>query len=145
MIYTIGYSGWTLQDMRHVIGEREAVLVDIRLTPRSRWVPCWRQPALKVTFGDAYAWIRELGNLAYNERPRRIEIADLDAGLARLAAIVAAVPNVVLLCGCPALEACHRLDVAQAIEARWRVPVEHLQAPARARRATSTQATNGGA
>ena len=78
-----------------------------------------------------YRWIQELGNRAYKEKPRRIEIADLDTGLTRLEATVAEVPGVMLLCGCPTLEACHRLTVAHEIETRWQVPVEHLQAPAR--------------
>ena len=131
MIYTMSYHGWMLDTLYQSILDHEATLVDIRLMPRSRWVPCWNRSALASTCGDRYAWIQELGNRAYKETPRRTLIADLDTGLTRLAAIVQAVPNVVLLCGCPTLEECHRLVVAQEIETRWQVPVEHLQAPAR--------------
>ena len=127
-IYTLGYQGWKPAQIMEVLDARGARLVDIRYGPTSM-APQWRQAALTALCGNRYVWIQELGNKAYRESPRRIEIVDLDTGLARLAALVATVPTVVLMCGCPTLGECHRLQVAQAIETRWKTPVEHLDRP----------------
>ena len=127
MMYTMGYRGWKPDVIRQFIVDHEALLIDIRYKPWSPH-PQWRSHALKALVQPHYRWIQELGNKAYRERPRRIEIADMDAGLGRLGAIAHEVPTV-LLCGCPTLEECHRLTVARTIEDRWQVPVTHLQAP----------------
>ena len=100
MIYTLGYSGWTPDQIRQYLLDHQALLIDIRYKPLSRHHQ-WRRGARQALVCPYYRWIQELGNKAYKEKPRRIEIADMDTGLTRLGVIVQTVPTVMLLCGCP--------------------------------------------
>ena len=38
-IYTLGYSGWKIEDVEAVMERLDAILVDVRMVPRSRWAP----------------------------------------------------------------------------------------------------------
>ena len=39
-IYTLGYSGWKIEDVEVVLARLDAILVDVRMVPRSR-APTW--------------------------------------------------------------------------------------------------------
>jgi uncharacterized protein (DUF488 family) len=88
---------------------RAYIVVDIRLVPQSRFFPEWRKGNLENVFDDDYLHVRDLGNKGFKEK--RIEIADLDRGLAIVKALGR---NVVLLCACKYVRKCHRETVAEA-------------------------------
>lgn len=120
MIYTTGYSGKSVDDLRALAERLNAVVVDIRLRPQSRWQPKWNKSSLSILLEDRYIWVGELGNVKYKEK--QIEIKDLDAGLEKVLAIER---DVILLCSCSEYENCHRKTVADALRERGR-EVEEL-------------------
>jgi hypothetical protein len=102
-ICTLGYSGWKIEDVEAVLDRLDAILVDVRMVPRTRWAPLWNSSALHVRLGDRYAWLREFGNRNYKGTFEQIEIADFPAGEKRLRELLAKDATgkaVVLLCGC---------------------------------------------
>ena len=47
-IYTLGYSGWRIEDVEAVLDRLLAILVDVRMVPRSRWVAAWNSAVLAL-------------------------------------------------------------------------------------------------
>ena len=74
-VYTLGYSGRQLDEIKAMVEEREAILFDIRFSPRSR-NPTWNEGNLRAAFGARYRHIRALGNANY--RGHSIRIQDFD-------------------------------------------------------------------
>jgi uncharacterized protein (DUF488 family) len=129
IIYTAGYSGWKPEQLVEKARELKALVVDVRLSPRSR-DPRWRGYAMGRHFGEAYLWLREFGNVNYkNGGP--IKIADFGAGLARLRFRLAAdsQENVILLCACKDAVSCHRIEVAKGLAVFYRCEIIHLDPP----------------
>lgn len=83
-IYTLGYSGWKIEEIEATLTRLDAVLVDVRMIPRSRWAPQWNGTALHNRLGDRYVWLKEFGNRNYKGTFDQIEIADFPAGEQRL-------------------------------------------------------------
>jgi len=110
-LYTWGYTTTKLDDIvayRDMLG---ALVVDIRLSPRSR-VPHWTGPALRKILGNAdYIHVPALGNINYKEHDLPVKIADPVAGLTRLRPY-AGQRALILLCGCEHASRCHRLPVS---------------------------------
>lgn len=116
--WTVGYSGRTPDALREALLRRDAVLFDIRLSPRSRQ-PAWNRGRLEALLGTRYTHVGELGNLNYKTSEKGIELADPAAGLKL---IREATRPVVLMCVCRDVEHCHRQVVADLLEAAgWRV------------------------
>lgn len=128
-LYTYGYTGGRLEDLQ-ALAQAGAAIADIRLSPRSR-VPQWNKIPLSGALGAAYHFIPTLGNRNYRgDLGEGIMLADVDAGLATLAELLAVRP-VVLLCACKLPEFCHRSTVATAAMARWPgLAVWHLRSGA---------------
>jgi len=58
MIYTIGYSKWSVEGVRLKMDELGVdLLVDVRSTPRSRFYPKFNRPELEKAFGAKYRWM----------------------------------------------------------------------------------------
>lgn len=135
-IYTLGYSGWDIEDVKSVLDRLGAVLVDVRMVPRPRWTPIWKAEALRARFGDRYVWLRDFGNVNYKGTFEEIKIADFPAGMKRLADL-SGLPfeggkNVILLCGCRDVNVCHRKVIAERLAKEWTLEVEHLERPPKA-------------
>lgn len=128
-IYTLGYSGWTLDQVAAKVEELNAVLVDVRFVPRSR-IPAWNSGVLSRRFGDRYIWLKELGNRNYKGTFDQIEIVDFPAGAAKLQNVTATGRNIILLCGCPDVDGCHRKVLAEQLVDACQA-VEHLAAHVR--------------
>jgi uncharacterized protein (DUF488 family) len=128
-IYTLGYSGWRIEDVEAVLDRLDAILVDVRMVPRTRWQPQWNATVLRARLGDRYVWLREFGNRNYKGTFEQIEIADFPAGEKRLREIVAPGKAVVLLCGCRDVNVCHRKVVAELLAQAWQADVVHLTRP----------------
>lgn len=110
-IYTAGYYGRDIEEFKATVEKLGAVVVDIRLVPQSRFFPDWRKANLEKVFGEAYLHVRDLGNQGFKEK--RIEIADMERGLAIVKALER---NVILLCACKYFARCHRKVVAETLQ-----------------------------
>jgi hypothetical protein len=142
-IYTLGYVGWKMDEIKAEVERLGAVLIDVRLSPRSRFpgwnksafeaalkVPCPFTAALKVR----YVHIPEFGNLNY-KTGGPVRIFDYEIGQAVLASRFGqpyrTTPAIILMCSCKDVSTCHRKEVADRLARAWNLEVEHLQAPAR--------------
>jgi uncharacterized protein (DUF488 family) len=135
-IYTLGYSGWKIEDVEAVLDHLDAILVDVRMVPRSR-VATWNVGVLSRRLGQRYLWLREFGNRNYKGGP--IDIVDFAAGQAKLVEITAchgesprsrtSGKSVILLCGCADVKVCHRKLLAEWLAKAWQSEVEHLTQP----------------
>jgi uncharacterized protein (DUF488 family) len=126
-LYTVGYAGWTLEQLTRMVEELHALLLDIRYSPNSRQ-PQWRRRELAVHFGERYVHVQALGNVNY--RGGEMLISDYDAGKRLVQEYLAAGRNTILMCACARVAQCHRLSVAARLEADLGLgPTEHLQPP----------------
>jgi len=125
-LYTIGYSRRRLDDIAHVLQTYEALLVDVRYNPTSRWRPEFRRHHLAAHFGTRYVWCQALGNRNYKGGP--IQLADYPAGLAQVRTLLETHPALVLMCSCGEIETCHRTQAAAQLSQDLQVPLTHLVA-----------------
>ena len=115
VLYSFGYSGQAPETLYRELLRLEAVLVDVRYSPRSR-VPAWSGLNLQRTFAGKYVHLREFGNANYNSGGK-IQLFDAEAGISRVARLIQQ-HDVVLMCGCRARETCHRALVAAILSQR---------------------------
>lgn len=111
-MYTFGYSGRKIAEIRTAILELDAVLVDIRYSPRSR-VPMWAAGSLRKEFGTRYFHLEALGNAAYKSGGP-IQIADFELGKVTLSKMG---KSCLLMCACKEYGTCHRKTVADMLKA----------------------------
>ncbi len=121
-LYTFGYTGRSPDELRALAAQLDALVADIRFSPRSR-VPHWSGGRLASLLGDRYRHLPALGNRNYKGGP--VELVDLEVGVAQVAELLARQP-VILLCACADVQRCHRRLAAEAIVARHGVPLTHL-------------------
>ena len=105
-IYTTGYGGKNIADLKPMLDALDAVLADIRFVPHSE-ILHWRKTYLKVLLDWKYLHIPNLGNRTFKEE--KITIQNLQLGIETVLNLD---KNVVLMCGCENLENCHRLTIA---------------------------------
>ena len=127
-IYTLGYTGWKVDDVADVLERLNAILADVRMVPRSR-NPIWNSGALAKRFGDRYVWLKQFGNRNYKGTFEQTEIVDFAAGEKRLRELTAGGKPVVLFCGCPDVTQCHRKVLADWLAESWSADVNHLTRP----------------
>lgn len=126
-IFTAGYTGSTPEDLWSYAHALKALIVDVRLSARSR-VPHWNGARLEARLGSTDYWhMPEFGNLHYKTPGAPIVLNDPDAGLAAMLPVLAVQP-VILLCGCAykARATCHRLVVADLLAEATGASVVHL-------------------
>lgn len=149
-IYTLGYNGWKIEEVEAVLAQLDAILVDVRMVPRTRWTPQWNGSVLHDRLGDRYVWLKQFGNRNYKGTVDQIEIADFPTGERRLrelikkgsddsAAIPATAPalpsvseagkSIILMCGCRDVNVCHRKPLAEWLANVWKAEVVHLTHP----------------
>ncbi len=128
MVYTLGYVERGAKERLERLCERYRVkVVDVRLSPRSRFLSDWRQGALQKRLGERYVHVPELGNVNYRDRSLPIEIADFEKGSAIVLDLLYQGWSVCLLCACSDVWSCHRLVVARKlVEVDSWLIVEHL-------------------
>lgn len=105
-IYTTGYGGKNIADLKPMLDALDAVLADVRFAPHSE-ILHWRKVYLKVLLDWKYLHIPNLGNRTFKED--RITIQNLKLGVETILNLD---KPVVLMCGCERLENCHRLIIA---------------------------------
>jgi uncharacterized protein (DUF488 family) len=108
--YTLGYTGRKLDEIVRALDERDAILFDIRYSPRSR-NPVYNRAYLESALRDRYSWVKDLGNVNY-ALLSPIKIANYPAGKARIT--VTAKP-VALMCVCENAATCHRTVIADLL------------------------------
>jgi uncharacterized protein (DUF488 family) len=126
-IYTLGYSGWSVEAIKTFLESVNGVAVDVRMVPRSR-VAAFNGTAFSRLLGERYYWLSDFGNVNYKSGGP-IAIADFDKGVERLGPLRTAGKAVVLLCGCPDVNVCHRKVLAERLAQRWGAEVEHVVPP----------------
>ena len=125
-LFTFGYASRSMDEIISLLEEKQAILADIRSSPRSR-KPGFNRYALAGSLRDKYRHLPALGNVNYRNPDLPIFLRDEDLGLEGLARLLEK-SNVVIMCGCKNLEKCHRLVVAEKMEAMYNVNVVHLTA-----------------
>jgi uncharacterized protein (DUF488 family) len=117
-LYTFGYRGESIGNLKAHVERLNGMVVDVRYNPYSP-NPTWSKLGLMKVFGERYIWLKDLGNRNYKGGP--IEIVDMEAGLARIEGMTAPI----LLCACSDVTTCHRQRVAVgAMIEGWRI--EHI-------------------
>lgn len=126
-IYTMGYCGRSPASILEFLEKVDGVAVDVRMVPRS-YVARFNGSAFQKVFGARYLWVQDFGNINYkNGGP--IAIADFDKGVKRLELLRTAGRVIVLMCGCPDVNVCHRKVLAQRLAEQWGAEVVHLPPP----------------
>ena len=115
-IYTFGYGGKSLKALAERVRELNAIVLDVRFSPRS-YVPQWRAQTLCRELEGFYAHVQEWGNAHYQLPELGIKIVDWDAGLAQLHIVEDSglYDAAVLMCGCTEYRRCHRRGLADAL------------------------------
>ena len=128
-IYTLGYIGRKIEDVDAIRARFGATIADVRMVPRSR-TQAWNSGVLRRYFGDRYIWLKEFGNRNYKGTRDQIEIADFPTGEQRLRELITTTAKpIILMCGCPDVNHCHRKLLAEWLAQTWNVPIEHLARP----------------
>jgi uncharacterized protein (DUF488 family) len=127
VLYTLGYSGWTLEAIQEVAQAHNAVVCDIRYAPFSRH-PQWRKHQLVQLLGARYQHVRALGNRNYKSGGPII-LSDYETGKQAIAEILATGQSVILMCACKELAHCHRRIAAEQLAADLGVRPMHLTPP----------------
>ena len=116
ILETIGYLEDEAEERIAVFLARPATsLIDIRLTPYSRFWPDWNKPVLKARYGRQYAHLRGLGNASYQDRNQPIHLLSPDVHIQHLADQLLRGHSYLLLCACKHYERCHRKIVYERI------------------------------
>ena len=138
------YSGWKIEEIEAELERLSAILVDVRMVPRSR-APIWNSGVLARRLNDPsagsgqgrYVWIRELGNRNYKGTVDQIAKSPTSPPANSMRELLALSPAegtatgkaVVLLCGCPDVNQCHRKLLADWLAKLWKAEVVHLTRP----------------
>lgn len=110
-VFTIGYGGKTPAQIKAIVDDLDAVLFDIRFSPRSRQ-PQWAKKNVAALVGvERYTHLKALGNVNYKGGP--IEFVDWEAGLQ---AIEQSDKPVILMCVCKDRHTCHRTTAAEQLK-----------------------------
>lgn len=123
MIYTIGYSGSTIEDLRKFSRSLHATIVDVRMSPYSRNAD-FKGENLRYELGDSYTHLAALGNVNYKGGP--IKIKNPHLGIDEIERLLSKRPSVILMCMCKDHNICHRSNAADMISEALDVEVYHL-------------------
>jgi hypothetical protein len=119
-IYSTGYTGKDINDLKPMLLAFDAILVDVRFSPTSQ-VLHWRQIYLKTLLGKKYLHIPNLGNRTFKED--KITIQNLQLGVETLLKLD---KNAVIFCACDTVENCHRRLIVEELS-KQNVEVEELK------------------
>jgi uncharacterized protein (DUF488 family) len=119
-IYSTGYTGKDINELKPMLSALDAVLVDVRFSPNSQ-VLHWRQMYLKILLKHRYLHVPNLGNRTYKED--KITIQNLRLGVETL---VKADENAVLFCACEKVQNCHRRYIIEALN-KQNIEVKELK------------------
>ncbi|GCF08089.1 DUF488 domain-containing protein [Dictyobacter arantiisoli] len=119
-VFTLGYAARKADEqLDKLMVDPSMILIDIRLSPKSRFHPRFRGPALAQRFGNQYHHVRELGNLNYQDHALPIVLADAPGGLSLVSFWMERGYPVCLLCACSNAASCHRSVVARLLQEKF--------------------------
>ncbi|RYG55657.1 DUF488 family protein, partial [bacterium] len=124
-IFTAGYGGHPARALTLAARELDALVLDIRHTPRSR-NPGYDQKDLRASLDSRYFHVPDLGNVNH-ANGGEIKLANAKRGINWAVRLASARP-VILLCGCGDFHTCHRATVSQLME-RWHIKTHELTWP----------------
>lgn len=115
-IYTAGYSGHRVEELKARVEELDALVFDIRLKPASMR-PEWRQGAMVKLLGERHVWLPHWGNLNY-QTEFGIKLSDFHTGLTEFNETMreSGKQTAILLCCCARFQTCHRFRVAVELD-----------------------------
>lgn len=111
LIYTTGYAGRDIFDLKPLVHALDAVLVDIRFKPESDLMH-WRQIYLKTLLGRKYRHVPHLGARSFRQGSGDA-IQNLHLGVKTLLNLDS---NIILMCVCAKYDDCHRRLIAAELE-----------------------------
>ncbi len=111
-IFTTGYTGKDIFDLKPMLEALDAILIDIRFAPYSR-IMHWQKVYLKALLGARYRHIPNLGNRTFKEG--KITIQNLKLGLETVLSLN---ENAILICACEIAENCHRRVIIAELNQR---------------------------
>ena len=83
-IYTLGYSGWSVEAIKTFLESVNGVAVDVRMVPRSR-VAAFNGTAFSRLLGERYYWLSDFGNVNYKSNgPNLAKALDVQREINRL-------------------------------------------------------------
>lgn len=126
-VYTLGYGWRTREEVDALLKAHEAVLADIRFSPRSRR-PEWNKGQLEAFFGNRYFPLAGFGNSNY-KGSGGIVLADPDEAFVQLQDRLIH-SSVVMMCACREYHSCHRKTVSDWLNGRG-IETEELEFPQR--------------
>lgn len=110
-IFSTGYADKDINDLKPLVENLGAILVDIRFMPESD-VIFWRQIYLKTLLGKKYLHITNLGNRKFRENDK-ISIQNVHLGIETLLSLNT---NSILFCVCAEQKNCHRRVIATELQ-----------------------------
>lgn len=126
-VFTFGYQGRSVDDLKQAAIDHQAVVVDVRISPFSR-DKTWAKFSLSRSLAGRYVHVSEFGNENYKGGPTKLK--DAERGIERVRPLLET-RNIILLCACWNQSQCHRTEVAQVLSDALGAEVVHLrkQAP----------------
>lgn len=120
-IIPFGYTVLGMDGLYKLMDDKQAYLVDIRLSARSRFHPEFNKSKLQMRFDKNYVHIPELGNLNYKpeDRNKGIKLANPESGIARLVTGLEKGYTLILMCACKHYDQCHRRTVVELLQSVW--------------------------
>ena len=112
-IFSTGYADKNINDLKPLVENLGAILVDIRFVPESD-VMFWRPLYLKTLLGKKYLHITNLGNREFRENDK-ISIQNVHLGIETLLSLNT---NSILFCICAEQKNCHRRVIAEELQKR---------------------------
>lgn len=126
---TLGYTEENAQQrLDEFMSKPDACLVDIRYSPRSRWLPRFNQAALIERYGVKYKHCKALGNVNYNKPGESIKLSGPFAGAMMVTRLIRQGRPIILLCACKNYERCHR-KIAYELIVNMNIDNEDLLRP----------------
>ena len=110
--YTLGYTGYTVAQIKKLAEELDAVVFDIRFRPHGRNA-AFNKSRFIAALEERYEYIGELGNINYKLEMKDTRFVDFEAGISR---IVASEKPVIIMCTCKDYFNCHRSIVARRLK-----------------------------
>lgn len=123
-LFTIGYDGWSIEEIDAAMMEYGAGVIDIRWKQFSARTEFQLEELLKRWEGN-YLEVPQFGNTAVRGEPR---ISDMEKGMEILEQYLPSI-NIILLCRCGTLEECHRGLIASKARSKFGCEVKHLFPP----------------
>ena len=121
LIYTAGYGGHPARSLVLAARQLDALVLDIRHTPRSK-NPGYDKKELLAALDSRYVHVPDLGNVNH-AGDGEIQLANAQRGIGWVLKLAQA-RTVILLCGCGVFEVCHRATIAGLLRQRGVVAQE---------------------